>query len=236
MALDQAQDVPQRGATSGWRMTPSDLARSLLPRPPATWGLLLAALTFLATACAATLPTPAPTAIPTPTANPTPGPTETPVPSATAAPTATHAPPSPTATNTPASPSPTPTAIPAPPIAIVEGQVFTLEVAATSEERSRGLMARTRLPYNAAMLFIYSRERNLVFWMKDTLIPVDILFLDSAGIVVDVQTMAPEPGVRDAELTRYPSAGPARYALEMNAGLAEVHGIVVGSHVELRLE
>ena len=46
------------------------------------------------------------------------------------------------------------------------------------------------------MLFVYDAERQLSFWMKGTLIPLDILFLDSYGVVVDVQTMTPQPGVQ----------------------------------------
>ncbi len=71
--------------------------------------------------------------------------------------------------------------------------------------------------------------------MKDTLIPLDILFLDSDGAIVNIQTMEPEPGVPDDDLRRYRSGPPARYALEMNAGLAQQLGFQVGMVAELHL-
>ena len=71
------------------------------------------------------------------------------------------------------------------------------------------------------MLFVFEAEEHRSFWMKNTLIPLDILFLDARGVVVDVQTMYPQIGDADNALKVYRSAQPARYALEMNAGLAE---------------
>ena len=85
------------------------------------------------------------------------------------------------------------------------------------------------------MLFIYQQECFLSFWMKDTLIPLDILFLDSGRKIVDIQTMQPEPGVPDSDLHNYTSKVPAMYAIEMNAGLPEKFGFVVGMVVELNI-
>ena len=118
--------------------------------------------------------------------------------------------------------------------ALIEGRLFQLELARTSSERARGLMERTSLPENAAMLFVYGSEEYRNFWMKNTLIPLDILYLNARGVVVDVQTMQPQIGVLDGALKVYPSAEPARYALEMNAGLAETLGIVPGTQVLFR--
>jgi uncharacterized membrane protein (UPF0127 family) len=118
--------------------------------------------------------------------------------------------------------------------ALVGVQIFQLEVARTSSERSRGLMERTSLPEDSAMLFVYGREEYRNFWMKDTLIPLAILFLDARGVVVDVQTMHPQIGVEDGALKVYRSALPSRYALEMNAGLAEARGIEPGAQVLFR--
>ena len=118
--------------------------------------------------------------------------------------------------------------------ALIGGEVFRLEVALTSQERAQGLMNREGLNWDAAMLFVFEEEAQRTFWMKNTFIPLDILYLDSNGIVVDVQTMTPQVGVADSELTRYPSAAPARYAIEMNAGLALDLGIEPGAQVLFR--
>ena len=109
---------------------------------------------------------------------------------------------------------------------MIDGRTFTLEVADTAMERARGLMDRESLPTDAAMLFVYDQELTLTFWMKNTLIPLDILFLDALGSIVDIQAMVPEPGVIDSKLKRYKSTKPAQHAIEMNAGLAEKYGLV----------
>ena len=157
--------------------------------------------------------------------------------------------PVPTSTLTPppaTRPTPTPTAMDGfhPPDTIagvgdvtelrLRGQVFRLEIARTDAERARGLMNRESLPSEVAMLFVYEADRPLTFWMKNTLIPLDILFVDSGGLIVDIQTMQPQPGVADSNLRRYSSAAPARYAVEMNAGLADQHELAVGDQVQFR--
>ena len=211
--------------------------------------LCLAAIAVLAAACngnpATQTPvdTPAPTNAPTPTEIPTP--TDTPLPAETPTPTKL---PAPTDTSVPTlAPTPTievhPTTTPtadvlagfSPPDpadgigdvqeALLDGRIFRLEVARTPAERARGLMNRESLAQDSAMLFIFQEEAYRSFWMKNTLIPLDILYLDSNGVVVDVQTMTPQVGAPDSELTVYPSAAPARYAIEMNAGLAQKFGI-----------
>ena len=116
----------------------------------------------------------------------------------------------------------------------LKGHAFVLEIAATPAERARGLMNRERLAQNSGMLFVFSQESPLNFWMKNTLIPLDILYMDSAGVVVDIQTMIPQPGVSDSELREYPSAAPAQYALEINAGLAGSLGFAVGDQAYFR--
>ncbi len=110
----------------------------------------------------------------------------------------------------------------------LNGHVFELEIAATPAERGRGLMHRESLPEDTGMLFVFSSENTLSFWMKNTLIPLDILYIDSTGVVVDIQTMIPQPGAPNSELRTYPSAAPAQYALEINAGFAETLGFEVG--------
>ena len=118
--------------------------------------------------------------------------------------------------------------------ALIEGHRFHIEVAGTPLERERGLMQRPNLPEDAAMLFVYDHEVFLRFWMKNTLIPLDILFLDAGGIVVDIQTMHTQLGDLESELKSYRSARPARYAIEMNAGLTKALKIMPGAQVLFR--
>ena len=154
-------------------------------------------------------PTPAPP--PTATDTPAPTPTDRPlraVPTATPDDLARFGPPDPEAGAAGASE------------ALIAGQVFQLEIVSTPAERARGLMGQQRIPDDYAMLFVYDTEQRLSFWMKGTLIPLDILFLDSQGTVVDVQTMTPQPGASDGELIVYTSAeaGAVRVGDERGVG------------------
>jgi uncharacterized membrane protein (UPF0127 family) len=111
-----------------------------------------------------------------------------------------------------------------------------VEIADDDFERARGLMYRTELAEDRGMLFIYPYEDELTFWMKNTLIPLSIAFMDSEGRIVDIQDMKPEgveQTVPDAWLPRYVSAEPAQYALEVNQGFFEERGVKVEDRAEL---
>ena len=101
------------------------------------------------------------------------------------------------------------------------------EVADDRAERARGLMERTALAEDAGMLFVFKRERQLSFWMKNTLIPLSIAYIAADGRIVDIEDMEP----LDDE-TKHPSAEPAQYALEVNQGFFQERGIEVGDMVE----
>ncbi|MGH7418216.1 MAG: DUF192 domain-containing protein, partial [Candidatus Rokuibacteriota bacterium] len=109
--------------------------------------------------------------------------------------------------------------------------VLQVEVAATPEARSRGLMNRERLPDNAGMLFIFEEQHRWGFWMKNTLIPLSIAFIDRHWRVVDIQDMAVAPNPREGPFTIYESRAPALYALEVRQGLFKQKGIGVGARV-----
>jgi len=121
-----------------------------------------------------------------------------------------------------------------PDTAVIGGVVFDLEVAADDESLARGLSNRILLAENVGMLFVFPEEDVWTFWMKDVLFPVDVMFIDSSGTIIDIQTMRTEPGVPEELLTRYPSAGPALFALEINAGLSEKFGFQVGMQVQFQ--
>lgn len=101
---------------------------------------------------------------------------------------------------------------------------FEVEVADDAAERASGLMHRADLPRFGGMLFLYEREEEVSFWMKNTLIPLDMIFLDATGTVRHVHAHA-----RPGDLTPIPSQGPALAVLEVNGGLAAELGIGPGS-------
>ena len=108
----------------------------------------------------------------------------------------------------------------------VGGIEIEVEIADDADERQRGLMYRESLEENQGMLFVYPEQRTLGFWMKNTLIPLDIAYIDREGRIVDIQQMEPQT------TETYDSAAPAMYALEMNQGWFEANGIRIGDLVE----
>jgi uncharacterized protein len=104
-----------------------------------------------------------------------------------------------------------------------------VEVADDLAEQAKGLMDRTTLGENRGMLFVYPEERELSFWMKNTLIPLSIAFIDSERRIIDIQDMKP----LDDKPPHYVSAEPAQYALEVNQGFFEERDVRVGDRVAL---
>lgn len=90
---------------------------------------------------------------------------------------------------------------------------LNVEIAATPEIRQRGLMYRKNLPSNEGMLFVFPKSSLQSFWMKNTLIPLDVGFFDDQGFLLEVLTMEPDDGKKI-----HNSAEPAKYALEVNKG------------------
>jgi hypothetical protein len=105
-------------------------------------------------------------------------------------------------------------------------QTFEVEVASTREQRARGLMFRRELPESGGMLFDFGREREIRMWMKNTLIPLDMIFIKSDGHVLRI-----EQNTEPESLRLISSGGPARTVLEVKAGTATSLGISVGDRV-----
>ena len=103
---------------------------------------------------------------------------------------------------------------------------FSIEIADDGPERALGLMHRTQMATSAGMLFIYERPQKLSFWMRNTLIELDMLFIDAKGVVQHIHHRA-QP------LDETPISGGENltHVLEINGGLAEQLGIGVGSEV-----
>lgn len=104
-----------------------------------------------------------------------------------------------------------------------------VEIADEPDEQARGLMDRTALGRDRGMLFVFPDEKERSFWMKNTLIPLSIAYIDSEGRIVDIQDMKP----LDDDPPHYVSAEPARYALEVNQGFFDENGVKVGDRAEL---
>jgi hypothetical protein len=109
----------------------------------------------------------------------------------------------------------------------IGSKAFTLEVADSQKTRTYGLMRRDSLPADRGMIFVFEREAPLGFWMKNTRIPLDILYLDAAGRIVSIKQMKP------FDEKHVPSDGPAQYAIELNKGTAEAVGVKAGMTLKL---
>ncbi len=103
---------------------------------------------------------------------------------------------------------------------------FSVEIADSVGERARGLMYREHMARSAGMLFVYARPTYVSFWMKNTLIPLDMIFVDGRGVVQKVHSRA-VPG----DLTQIPGGDGIKAVLEINGGLARAMGIDVGSEM-----
>ncbi|MRU14021.1 DUF192 domain-containing protein [Roseovarius sp. A21] len=103
---------------------------------------------------------------------------------------------------------------------------FTIEVADDNAERSKGLMNRESMPKSAGMLFVYPRPKTVGFWMKNTLIPLDMIFMDRTGTVQHIHHQA-QPG----DLRPKFGGDNIQYVLEINGGLAEQMGIAPGTQL-----
>ena len=112
---------------------------------------------------------------------------------------------------------------------------LTLELAVSTDQHSVGLMERRHLAERAGMLFIYDTTQppDAGFWMYRTRIPLDIAFLDSAGIIRSVRAMVPCPTTLPQGCPTYPPGTPYRYALEVNAGALTRWGATTGSRLLL---
>jgi uncharacterized protein len=112
--------------------------------------------------------------------------------------------------------------------------VLKVEVATTVEQKSQGLMLRTKLKDGEGMLFVFPHEEILSFWMKNTLIPLSIGFFDKKKNLIEVLDMDPVIGpVRDEQLPRYQSSHPAMYALEVPKGWFAKKKIAPPAHFSL---
>ena len=104
---------------------------------------------------------------------------------------------------------------------------FNLEVANNEETREYGLMRRDSMPADHGMIFVFDKPSNVSFYMKNTRIPLDIVFVDEAGGVISIKQMKPY------DLSTTPADGQAKWAIELNQGAAAGAGLKVGDKLQI---
>jgi len=107
----------------------------------------------------------------------------------------------------------------------VAGHALKVEVAATIEQRMKGLMFREKLGANDGMLFVFDEPGYHAMWMKNTPLPLSVAFVDGAGAILNILDMEPHT------LDQHAAAGPAVYAIETNKGWFARRGIKAGDKV-----
>jgi uncharacterized membrane protein (UPF0127 family) len=116
----------------------------------------------------------------------------------------------------------------------LRGKNFGVELADTQQEQALGLMFRDEMPANQGMLFIFPNEAPRSFWMKNTRIPLDIMYFDK-----DLKLVSISADTQPCKVSRcpsYPSITPAMYVLELNAGKASELGVELGDRLTLKLD
>jgi uncharacterized protein len=110
---------------------------------------------------------------------------------------------------------------------------LTLEVARTESQRERGLMDRASVPPQTGMIFVFDRDGRVDFWMKETLVPLDMIFVGADGTVRRVYANVPvvDPSLPDDRIPR--EGGDAKYVIELRAGEAASDGIEQGVKLDL---
>lgn len=118
----------------------------------------------------------------------------------------------------------------------IKGQAFTLWIADSADEKEHGLMFVTREQMTdlqggtrRGMIFVFGSERQRSFWMKNTIIALDIAYLDAKGTVLSMHTMV----ALDDRHGQYPSNGPAMFAIEVNAAVYAEIGLRVGDRIDI---
>lgn len=127
------------------------------------------------------------------------------------------------------SPAPPPPAVPPADGARVlfpDGFTVRVELAADEENRAQGLMFRDQLRPGTGMLFLFPKDGEYPFWMKNTRIPLDMIWIDSGRRIVHIAHDVPPCQIEDCP--SYPPHAVARYVLEVSAGVARAHGLKEG--------
>lgn len=116
----------------------------------------------------------------------------------------------------------------------LDGREFELELALTPNQRYQGLSDREYIPDDGGMLFVFPDEARRTFVMRRCLVPIDLIYLDAEGRVLNTHQMEVEPYNRpDWLLTRYRSDGPAQYVIELAGGMLDELALSPGDRIDL---
>ncbi|TDR23553.1 DUF192 domain-containing protein [Marinicella litoralis] len=113
---------------------------------------------------------------------------------------------------------------------------FAVELADDDNKRALGLMYRKEMADDDGMLFIFPDSQMRAFWMKNTLIPLDILYFDANKKIVSISENTPPCKNTSSRCPNYPSLKPTKYVLEINAGLSEKYGFKAGDEMIINLK
>ncbi len=116
----------------------------------------------------------------------------------------------------------------------LRSRVFKVEIAADDASRAKGLMFRAAMADDHGMLFLFPDQQMRSFWMHNCKIALDILYFDQDRKLVSQSLSVPPCNLSPEQCPNYPSAKPAKYVLELNAGIAEKMGVQIGD--ELRFD
>jgi hypothetical protein len=126
----------------------------------------------------------------------------------------------------------------------ISGETFNLEIVRDVQSRAKGLMHRTEIQPSRGMLFVFPDASVRSFWMKNCLVPIDLIFLDSRGTVTATHEMTVETPKQDGEsewdydnrLSHYWSNAPARFAIELQSGSIKRLDIKINERIRLDLK
>ena len=111
------------------------------------------------------------------------------------------------------------------------GQTFSVELVSTPAQRARGLMFRASMPADHGMLFLFPRPRPMAFWMKNTAMPLDILFFDQQLRLINIHHNVPP--CRSSRCAHYASEHPAAMVLELNGGRSAALALKPGAQLRI---
>ena len=119
----------------------------------------------------------------------------------------------------------------------IAGRTFHLELAMDDASRLQGLSDRAEIPADGGMLFVFPQPRSVSFVMRRCLVPIDIIYLDPNGRVVQTHAMQVEPyDTPERKLRLYPSQWPAQFAIELRGGTLETLGLQLGQKIDMPLD